>query len=145
MEIFNSNINNYIQGLDLETDYVDEYVNEKDFKSILSLYNPNYLDIITLSDFNFQIPDQKSLKKEGMKNQIFQMVGLFAGCLSLKELPDISKWNIEYSIDISFMFAGCSSLQNLPDISNWNTHNIINMYGLFYNCSSLSEIPDISK
>ena len=65
------------------------------------------------------------------------MNSLFAGCSSLKFLPNISKWNIEKSTNISFMFAGCTSLISLPDISNWNTKNTINMNSLFYNCSSL--------
>ena len=37
------------------------------------------------------------------------MNGLFAGCSSLQYLPDISKWNITNTKDISYMFAGCTS------------------------------------
>ena len=46
------------------------------------------------------------------------MNGLFAGCSLLQNLPDISKWNMEYVKDISGMYAGCTSLITLPDISN---------------------------
>jgi len=49
------------------------------------------------------------------------MSGLFAGCSKLKYLPNISKWNMNNSKNISSLFAGCSSLIALPDISNWNT------------------------
>ena len=40
--------------------------------------------------------------------------------LILKELPDISKWNICDVNNISGLFFGCSSLKELPDISKWN-------------------------
>jgi len=42
---------------------------------------------------------------------------MFYGCSSLISLPDISKWNMNNNIDISYMFYGCSSLSSLPDIS----------------------------
>ena len=41
--------------------------------------------------------------------------GLFYGCSSLKELPDISKWNISNITNISGLFDGCSSLEELAD------------------------------
>ena len=43
------------------------------------------------------------------------------------------------------MFSYCISLTNLPDISKWNTSKITNMNFLFFNCISLSSIPNISK
>jgi len=42
----------------------------------------------------------------------------------MKFLPNIGKWNMENTTDISCMFAGCTSLIYLPDISNWKTHKI---------------------
>jgi len=60
-------------------------------------------------------------------------------------LPDISKWNTDYIIDISFLFYGCSSLKELTDISKWDTINILRMSYLFSECSSLDFLPDISK
>ena len=47
--------------------------------------------------------------------------------------------------DMSGMFRGCLSLSNLPDISKWNTKNVNNMSGMFNGCKSLSSIPDITK
>jgi len=55
----------------------------------------------------------------------------------LKNLSDLSKWDIQNSTEIYSLFGECSSLIKLPDISKWNTNNIINFGGLFYNCSSL--------
>ena len=46
---------------------------------------------------------------------------MFDGCKSLKELPDISKWNIKNITNMREMFSGCKSLNNLPDISKWDT------------------------
>jgi len=53
-----------------------------------------------------------------MISRAYNLNGIFSGCSSLKYLPDISKWEINKSPDISVMFAGCTSLISLPDISN---------------------------
>ena len=76
---------------------------------------------------------------------ITNMSYLFYGCKSLKELPDISKWDLSNVMDISHLFCGCLSLEELPDISKWNTRNVKDLNGIFENCSSLTFIPDISK
>ena len=59
----------------------------------------------------------KSFKKKEIINLFlntsYNMNGLFAGCSSLQYLPDISKWNIKNTKDISAMFAGCTSLISL--------------------------------
>ena len=44
--------------------------------------------------------------------------------------------------NISFLFSGCSSLKELPDISKWNLNNVNNISELFYGCSSLKELPE---
>jgi len=72
-----------------------------------------------------------------------RFTSLFAGFSSLKELSNISKWDIQNVKDIGSMFTGRTSLISLLDISNWNTKNIINMNALFLNCSSLKLLPDI--
>ena len=59
---------------------------------------------------------------------------LFFGCSSLKELPDISKWNTNNVTNMSWLFGKCSSLKELPDISQWNENNVTNMSGLFGKC-----------
>ena len=45
---------------------------------------------------------------------------MFGECVSLKSLPDISKWNTSNITDISNMFGECVSLKSLPDISKWD-------------------------
>ena len=76
---------------------------------------------------------------------IKSLSGLFYKCKSLEILPDISKWNLANALNLSILFYECSSLKKLPDISKWNVNNCIYISGLFFNCSSLSSIPDISK
>ena len=45
------------------------------------------------------------------------MKSMFANCLSLKKIPDISKWNTDNVTDMSRIFAKCSNIISLPDIS----------------------------
>ena len=49
---------------------------------------------------------------------------------------------MKYVEDISYLFYGCLSLKELPDISKWNTANVRTMEYLFYVCNSLKELPD---
>ncbi len=46
---------------------------------------------------------------------------------------------------MSGMFYGCNSITDLPDISDWNTKNVTNMSNIFYFCNSLNNLPNISK
>ena len=60
-------------------------------------------------------------------------------------MPDISKWNLSNIININGLFAGCLSLKELPDISKWNLNNIFTLKNVFSYCYSLISLPDISK
>ena len=73
------------------------------------------------------------------------MVRVFSNCFSLKELPDISKWNTGNVYDMTGLLENCISLGKLPNISNWDVHNLENVDKIFFNCSSLVSLPDISK
>ena len=59
---------------------------------------------------------------------------MFYNCNSLISLPDISNWNTENVIDISYMFYECNSLSSIPDISKWETSNIQKMSWIFSKC-----------
>ena len=51
---------------------------------------------------------------------------MFSECsLLLSISEDISNMDMTKYNDISYMFNECSSLKNLPDISKWNTSNLI--------------------
>jgi len=136
--IFNPNINipSLLSIYNYENEH--EYDIQKNFKSYLYLKNINFY-LLKSDSIN-----AKELK-ENLLNIAYSMNGLFAGCSSLKELPDISIWNLSNAKDISSLFYGCSSLKKLPDISKWNTDSITNLNNIFKNCSSLTFIPDISK
>ena len=149
-DLFNFNINT-VHNYEPDFEFNTKFLNEKNIQSVLSSphLNKSYDNDIYLDNIEFKIPKLKSYKLEEMKKILlernYNMKFLFAGCSSLKELPDISKWDLKNTKNISCMFAGCTSLIYLPDISKWKTQNILNMSGLFYNCSSLKSLPDISK
>ena len=60
-------------------------------------------------------------------------------CSSLKNLPDISKWNITNVNNKSFMFYGIT-LSDFPDISKWNLTNVSNKEFMCSPYSSLSNL-----
>ena len=70
---------------------------------------------------------------------------MFAGCISLISMPDISKWDTSNVSDMLALFFSCSSLKSLPDISNWKIDNVKQMENMFKGCNSLLSFPDISK
>ena len=65
----------------------------------------------------------------------------------LKNLPDISNWDISKVYGMNRMFANCCSVQIWPDISRWNTSNVEYMETMFENCKTISckFFPDLSK
>ena len=56
---------------------------------------------------------------------------MFLGCESILSLPDLSKWDINNTINISWIFSGCSSLTYLPNISKWNNYKTNKTESLF--------------
>ena len=60
------------------------------------------------------------IKLKGISN-ITDMSYMFAGCMLISSLTDISKWNTQNVTNMSHLFSGCESLLSLPDISKWNT------------------------
>ena len=65
--------------------------------------------------------------------------------LTLKSLPNISKWNTINLNDMSSLFNGCLSLLSIPDISKWEIKNVCDMQCVFKRCTKILTIPDISK
>ena len=61
------------------------------------------------------------------------MIGMFSGCISLKEL-NLSNFNTNNVTNMGFKFYRCSSLTEL-NISNFSTNKVANMSGMFYGCS----------
>ena len=83
----------------------------KFYHIFMQFLNEKYNNDLYIEDHIIQNVKPISFKKEGIKYLVltasYSMNGLFAGCSSLQNLPDISKWNMKNTKDISFMFAGC--------------------------------------
>jgi len=60
---------------------------------------------------------------------------MFYQCLSLEEIPDISKWDVSNVTNMNSMFYQCSSLTILPNIFKWNFNNSIDLEKIFYQCT----------
>ncbi len=59
---------------------------------------------------------------------VSDMSGMFSGCTSLTDVPNINSWNLASVTNLSSTFSG--SVFN-GDISNWNTSNVTNMSNMF--------------
>ena len=60
------------------------------------------------------------------------MNNMFIDCDKLKYL-DLSNFNTEKVLNMSYMFSGNKSLKYL-DLSNFDTRNVKNIYDMFFEC-----------
>ena len=97
-----------------------------------SVFN-NCTEIESLKEFNFLAKGVESFNN------------LFHNCSSLKTLPNINQWDMEYAKTLKGMFSGCQNLKILPDISNWNLENVENMEEMFAGCRIIEKPPDFNK
>ena len=154
-----SNLNNY-NNLNESFDescsynYIDESNNvseEKDEEN-----NNFYNDSITISSIHNnsiiselrgmnKLIDNLDIQPKKIFNNIIYIHSIFEGCSSLISIPDLSKWDTKYVINMKSLFNGCSSLILLPDLSKWDTKYANNMDSMFNGCSSLISLPDLSK
>ena len=117
-------------------DFVKNYINKCKI-----LHNNESYD---LNEFWESNDDILTVQLTGI-HSITNASQMFSDCVTLKSLPDISKWNTNNVTDMSFLLFNCSSLNTLPDISKWNTNNVNNMSNMFAGCSALISLPDISQ
>ena len=66
---------------------------------------------------------------------IFSLNSMFYNCSELKSLPDISKWDTKYVINMKKMFYNCKSLISLPDITKWKLNKNLNKKSMFLKCN----------
>ena len=128
--------------------------------STLTKYEQDFIflyDIINEYDSDFFLKYESNinnyLRKKGFYNfnyyqkkkiiTVINMSYMFAECISLKSLPDISNWDISRVNDMRYMFYGCKSLASLPDISKWNISNFIDMNYMFCGCDLSLKLPEI--
>ena len=70
------------------------------------------------------------------------MNGMFCQCVSLKSLPDISKWKTSNVKDMKGIFYNCNSLISMPDISKWNITKVDDMDLMLYGLKNTIKIPE---
>ena len=75
-------------------------------------------------------------------DNIITMSFMFYYCKSLRNI-NFSNFNTGKVITMEAMFLGCESLRNL-NLSNFNTEKVVNMKGMFDDCNSLEEL-DLSN
>ena len=80
----------------------------------------------------FVINNKNKLKVE-IEGEEFELMEYYDNIDNKLEIK-LKLKEIENIIDISYMFFGCLSLLNLPDISKWDTSNVINMEYMFFGC-----------
>ena len=112
--IFNNtedNINNYKSFIDNRYNNILEHYDINILKKELSFINTNYDNDLHIGEFSLIMSDliPNSIKiEEFIKIEkeygAYSLEGIFAGNSSLKNLPDISKWNIKNTKSIGNLF-----------------------------------------
>ena len=90
----------------------------------------NELESVDLSNFNM--------------DNIKDISYMFNECHNLKEIKGLNKLNTSKVKYMDAMFQECNELQYL-DLSNFNTENVIDMSYMFNKCYKLKEIKGINK
>lgn len=72
--------------------------------------------------------------------QVINMSQMFKGCVSLKKINGIEKWDVLHLTTAREMFSKCGSMKNIP-IECWNTSSLRDMSYMFSSCWRLEKIP----
>ena len=134
------NCNNY-KNLDLQEYYKSININTNNiFGSIMTIiYNINKNEIQLFGeDFVKNNKDNCYLLIEGKKENLCSKWKINK---TDKELLIIKLIEIKTITDMSNMFSYCISLKNLPDISKWDTKNVTDMRSMF-SCCDEKIIPE---
>ena len=59
---------------------------------------------------------------------------MFVRCEEIININFVS-FNTKNIKNMSYMFTDCKSLKNLPDISKWDTKNVTDMSLMFFGCN----------
>ena len=112
-------------------------------KELNELNTELYINNVKYKYKKYFIPKEEGIYKILLKLNITikDCSYMFFGCRNIIDI-DLSSFYFKNITNMERMFAGCSSLKSLPDISNWDTKNVTNMKGMFYGCSSLKSLPD---
>ena len=122
-----------------------------DCSNILSLEIDLNLHGINIINMTNMFKKCKELQKITVESKfkcsiiIKDMTGIFADCNSLKEIPNIFKWDTTNVETMKYMFSKCHSLKNISYLQNLNTLNVKDMSGLFEECISLESLSALSN
>lgn len=107
-----------------------------DFNNFIENFNGKILSMRCMFDGSsiIEAPDFGNLTGDCM-----DMSWLFTNHTELKDVSNLSNWNTDNLIDMSFMFSNCPSLTNIP---LFNTNLVEDMSQSFEYCSNLTQIPD---
>ena len=114
----------------------------KDKKSILYV-SENLSNCTKLSRKYQGMKSLKAIIAKNITSQVCDMVGMFEGCESLRE---VHFYNCDVSnvSDVSWMFRNCSSLEDISGLSNLDVSNVKRMMGMFYGCSALNDLNGLN-
>ena len=72
---------------------------------------------------------------------------MFDGCYNLRELPNLSRWNVENVVSMAGMFYNAKNIKSIPGIEKWNPIKLKTCSKMFFGCKSLksSEVEKIEK
>ena len=134
---------------DFKNDFFSNYYKlNKLYNEAKNNINENNIDIYINNKkikFNYKYESNEigRIKVKFKFNKLLTSTGwMFFGCKSLESV-DLSSFNSNNVINMSFMFYHCDSLE-LIDLSSFNTSNVTNMIGMFSDCKSLKSI-DLSS
>lgn len=118
--------------------------------SLRSLVLPLAPNVVSLAYTFNNCSSLTDVNLSGLQNvsNAINMMSMFAGCSSLKEL-DVSKFNTQNVKIFTNMFKNCSSLTSIKGLYNFDTPEATSFSGMFEGCSSLTSLDiynfDLSK
>jgi surface protein len=72
-------------------------------------------------------------------SKVTDMGSMFFGCVKLKRIKGIEKFNTNEVNNMNGMFSECKELEEI-DLSNFNTSNVTNMRRMFFGLNKSCEI-----
>jgi len=76
-------------------------------------------------------------------SNLTNLLQMFYSLHSITTPPDVSKWDVRKAVSTSYMFTSNFKLQQAPDIRNWKLESCTSMNYMFYNCHEMPS-PDFS-
>ena len=81
-------------------------------------------------------------------SNVFNITALFRGCVNLKDISPLSKWDLSKMYRnkaLLAVFSYCTNLRDISPLKKWDVSNITRMSGLFEGCASLRDASPLKK